>query len=224
MSEIEDSLFIQFKHREHRDALLDGELRVTQQQYYRYLRSEVSDSLEGEQLLQANGERFTLFGNHSTYIWSSSAINKKELSEIKKFVDYDFGLLILEPNTFIEQVYESLTKTPILKNNAEISFEPVVYSDKEQPMAEDKGKPLCRWTKPQGFSDEREFRLCVHNVPPMKFIKDYFPEELYRVEELHTPHEEVENKQTYYRLIFEITFDFDYELYSFNGLVWFKDS
>lgn len=222
MSDNKEFLFIQYRLNEHRSAFLNGELRITQQQYYRYLRSAVSDSLEGEQRLHANGKQFTLFGNHSTYIWSCSAVYSG-LSDIKKFDGYDVGLMILDQSAFIKQVCKALKNTPILKNHADVSFEPVIYTDKKEPLAENKSKPLSRWTKPLTFSDECEYRLCVHNVPPLEFIEKYHPKEHHRVEKVYTPNEKVKTKQSFSRLVFNILFDFEYELYSFNGKEWCKE-
>ena len=224
MTGSEKILFIQYKLREHRTSFLNGEIRITQQQYYRYLNSEVSDSLEGQQLLLLNSEKFTLFGNHSTYIWSSSATDRNNLDTLKKFDGYNFGLLILEPEGLISQICECLNNTPILKNCAEIDFGPVIYTDKKEPMVKDENKPLCRWTKPQNFSDEFEYRLCVHNVPPFEFIEKYHPEELHKVERLYTPSETLKTKQTFYRLIFNFSFSFDHEFYYFNGTKWGKET
>jgi hypothetical protein len=223
MSDIKKFLFIQYKQNQHRVSFLDGELRITQQQYYPNLKSPVGDLSEGKQLLNLNGEEYTLLGNDSTYIWSSSEIEGRNLSDIEKFVDYNFGLLILEPNIFIAKVIESLTSTPILKNSADIKFAPVIYVDKEKSIAEDSSNSLCRWTKPLMHCDQREYRLCVHNVPTFEFIKMYHPEELHRVEKLYIPNEKVKNKQTFYRLVFNISFDFEYELYSFNGSEWCEE-
>ncbi|GAC28604.1 hypothetical protein [Brumicola pallidula] len=187
-------LFIQYRLNEHRDSFINGELRITQQQYYRHLKSAVSDSFEGQQLMHANGKKFTLFGNHSTYIWSCSVTDQEGLSNLKKFDDYNLGLLILEPEVFANKVCSSLACNPILKNIAEINLKPVVYTNKEIPMAEDKKNPLSRWTKPMRFSHEREYRLCVHNVPPMQWLAKHIPEDLYRIEEVYTPNEYVKTK------------------------------
>lgn len=216
--------FIQFKLKDHRDAFINGELRITQQQYYRHLSSVVSDSSEGEQMLHANGEIFILYGNHSTYIWSCSVVEKKDLSNLKKFGGYDFGLLILEPEVFVNQVRDSLESTQILKNCADVTSGPVIYTDKGLPLTVDKDKQLSRWTKPIQFSDEFEYRLCVHNVPPIEIIVEFLPNEVYRIEEVFTPNEKVQTKQTFYRLVFNIAFDFSYELYNFDGNIWVRES
>jgi len=220
---VKDSLFIQYKLNEHRMSLLDGNIRLTQQQYYRNISGEVSDSLEGEQLISANEGQYKLLGNHSTYIWSCSVIDGKQLYEIKKFTGYDFGLLILEPEAFKAQVYECLNNTPLLREYAEIKFDRVTYTDKEYPMPENKNKPLSRWTKPQCFKDECEYRLCAHNVPTFEFIEQFHRTELHRVEKLYTPNEKVNHKETSYRLVFNVAFDFDYKLYFFNGKDWCEE-
>jgi hypothetical protein len=223
MSGASKYLFIQYASNEHRCSFINGQLRITQQQYYRNVRNQVSDPLEGEQLLHASGEIFTLFGNHSTYIWCSSEIYREELAVVKKHDGYDHGLLILEPKKFIDQVLESLNNASILKNHADISFEHVRYVNKSRALADNPKKTLSRWTKPLEYSDERELRLCVHNVPPMEIIEEYFPEEQGRIVKRYTPNDEVNFKQTFYTLVFDVDFDFDYELYSFNGTSWCKE-
>lgn len=220
----EEYLFVQYKLKEHRNSFINGELRITQQQYYRYLRSAVSDSFEGEQLVHAKGKAYTLFGNHSTYIWSCSIVDRKNLSSLKKFDDYNFGILILEPDVFVKQTCNSLLSNPILENCSDIAFDRVIYTNEGQSLTEDKNKPLSRWTKHDQFSDENEYRLCVHNVPPMENVVEFFPNEVHRIEEVYTPSAKALTKQTFHRLIFNVAFEFNYELYKYNGKLWVKDN
>jgi hypothetical protein len=55
--ENDDQLFIQLGKKEYLDTLLNGQLRITQQQYYRYTQGENSDFEEGNQLVRQNDNK-----------------------------------------------------------------------------------------------------------------------------------------------------------------------
>lgn len=218
--EKDDQLFIQLGKREYLDTLLNGQLRITQQQYYKYTRGENGDFEEGKQLVRQNDNKVHLGGIESTYIWSCSHTNNQNIDQIKKFKDYDYGLLILEPIKFLSSLTECLEKDPILIKSAEIQHAKVLYTDDELIIKEDDRTPYNRWTKPLRYMTEYEYRLTIHNTLSPELINEFFNgKHNNRVEPINTPF----NKKVFYRIICNFKFDSNFQTYVFKDQKWIRD-
>jgi hypothetical protein len=143
--------------------------------------------------------------------------NNQNIDQIKKFKDYDYGLLILEPTKFLSSLTECLTKDPILIESAEIQHAKVLYTDDDLIIEEDDRTPYNRWTKPLRYMTEYEYRLTIHNTLSPDLINEYFNgKQNYRVEPINTPF----NKEVFHRIICDFKFDSNFQTYVFEDQKW----
>lgn len=216
-------LFIQFEKKEYLEALVGGQFRITQQMYYRYVRGESADSEDGLQLVKHQDGVILNAGAESTYIWSASLIGVDELGILRRFKGSDYGLLIDEPERFMDNVVTTLKRERVLRDT-EIEFGEVIYHDGPIDSDTESLGPFCRWVKRERFKDEYEVRLSVHNVPPIGcYWEKYFSQEDVLIESRYTPFQEVPNKQEFYALVFRCDFKSDYRVFVHDGKRWVLD-
>ncbi len=218
--ENDDQLFIQLGKREYLDTLLNGQIRITQQQYYKGVRGDNGDSEEGSQLVNQSNKKIHLGGLESTYIWSCSHTKNQNIEQIKKFSGYNHGLLILEPRKFLSSLTTHLNKDPILIKSAEIEHAKVIYTDDALIIEDDDRTQYNRWTKPSRYKTEFEYRLTIHNVLSPKLINQFFDgKHNDRVEQITS----LSNKYVFYRIICNFNFDSNFQTYAFKGQKWIRD-
>jgi hypothetical protein len=214
----DEQLFIQLEKPEYLEALLNGQLRVTQQKYYKYARGQNSDNQEGSQLIDQSMCIVHQAGIDSTYIWCCSYTKQQAIEKIKKFKNYDYGLLILEPKKFLASLTASLWKDPILCMGVDIEHAKVIYTDDDALIVEEGDRTQYnRWTKPLRYKTENEYRLIIHNMLPPNLINDFFNgEHNHRVEPIKIPF----SSQDFYRVICNFDFDSNFKAYVFDGERW----
>ena len=213
-------LFVQYSLEEYMRCLLSGVLTLTQQNYYALAFGELSDPEEGKQKVYSKGKQVTQFTSGNTFIWCSSVINSlDDLSTLKTFTDSHHGILIENPNLFLKEAINSITKSELVaegggENSVDIDHAHVIYIDESIKVNDDDETWYNRWTKRSKFENEREYRIVLHNLltPEFEFIEEN--EELMKQFIV-----DVIKGETFYRVQFPISFD-HFVPYIYNNDHW----